>query len=156
PFHKIGNHLFKSGPRQSLIEVLGTGAISRNEGQVDIGLHGGGEFTLAALRSLLQPLQGQAIVAEINPVVFLKLGDDPLDDLQIEIFSAQKTVAAGCKYLENSVIHFQDGDIKRPTTEIIDCDFFVLAFSKSVGEGSRGGLVDDPTHIQTCDFAGIL
>ena len=61
---------------------------------------------------MLKELKRQAITAQINPVFSLKLGHNPIDDFLVEILSAQETIAASGQHFKNTIIQFQNGNIK--------------------------------------------
>jgi hypothetical protein len=71
------------------VQVLGTGGVRRDEGEVDVGFHGGGQVDLGLLRRFLQALQGHAVVLQVDALVFFELVDEPLDDALVEILAAQ-------------------------------------------------------------------
>ena len=55
-----------------------------------------------------------------------------------------------------TVADFEDGDVKRTTTEVEHGNGFVLLLVKPVGQSGGRGLIDDALHFETGDLAGIL
>ena len=53
---QVIDELLELRPRQLHLQVLRTALVRRDEGQVEIGLHDGGELHLRLLSGLLQPL----------------------------------------------------------------------------------------------------
>ena len=77
---QLVDQLLELGARQLHLEVLGTGLIRRDERQVDVGFHHGGQLHLRFLRRFAEPLQRHAILAEIDAVALLELAGDPVHD----------------------------------------------------------------------------
>jgi hypothetical protein len=53
--------------------------------------------------------------------------------------------------------HLEQGHVERAATEVEDEDELVLlALVEAVGQGGRGGLVDDAQDVEARDLAGLL
>ena len=65
-------------------------------------------------------------------------------------------IAVGGFDFDHSLAHRQDGNIERAAAEVVDGDGFVLLLVESVGQGGRGGLVDDAHHFEAGDLSRIL
>ena len=75
-----------------------------------------------------------------------------LDESVVEVLASEKSVTVGRFDFEDTLLDFKDGDIEGASSEIIDGDDLVFVFVEAVGEGGRGGLVDDSKNIKTSDL----
>ena len=57
---------------------------------------------------------------------------------------------------DDVVADFQDRDIERTTTEVIDGDRFVFFLVQAIGKCSGRRFVDDTTDVETGDFTSIF
>jgi len=144
------------GPGELHEEVFGTGGISRDEGQVDVRLHGRRELHLRLFCGFLDSLQGHAVLAEIDPLLLLELVADVIHQALVKVFAAQMGVAVGGFHLEDALAQLQDGDVEGPPAQVEDGDLLVLLLVETVGERGRRRLVDDAQDVQTGDLAGVL
>src|SRR5579884_3703806 len=140
---------------QGHVEVLGAAGISRNEGQVDFGLHRAGKLFLGLLGGLFQALQGHAVLAQVDAILAAELIGQPVDNALVEVITTQVRVTVGTLHLEDAFAEFEDGDIEGTTTEVIDGDALILFLVQTVGQRGGSWLVDDAQHIETGDFTGI-
>ena len=139
-----------------ICRCLGPVCVGGDERQVDVGLHHRGELHLRLLRRLLQALQRHAVLAEIDAVALLELGDDPVDDALIEVVAAEVRVAVGRLHLDDALADFEDRDVERAAAEVVDGDRLVLLLVEAVGERRRGRLVDDAHHFEAGNLPGVL
>jgi hypothetical protein len=58
--------------------------------------------------------------------------------------------------LHDPFAHFEDGDVEGAAAEVVDRDGLVLLLVEAVGEGGRGGLVDDAQDLEARDLARVL
>ncbi len=58
--------------------------------------------------------------------------------------------------LEDAVADLQDGDVEGAAAEVEDEDRLVVFLVQAIGQGGRGGLVDDALDVQPGDLAGVL
>ena len=124
-------------------DVLRTGSIGRDEGQVDLVLLGRGQCDLGLFGLFLNTLERIGLLAEINSLVFLEFGQDPVDDGVIPVVAAQVGIAVGGLHFEDTVADFQDGDIERAAAQVVHGDLFVFLFVETVSQRSCGGFVDN-------------
>ena len=136
--------------------MLGPGLIGGDERQVDVGLHHRGELHLRLLRRFLQALQRHPILAEIDAVALLELGDDPVDDPLIEVVAAEVRVAVGRLHLDDPFADFEDRDVEGAAAEVVHRDRLVLLLVEPVRERRRGRLVDDAHDLEAGDLPGVL
>ena len=137
-------------------DVLRTGSIGRDEGQVDLVLLGRGQCDLGLFGLFLNALERIGLLAEINSLVFLEFGQDPVDDGVIPVVAAQVGIAVGGLHFEDTVADFQDGDIERAAAQVVHGDLFVFLFVETVSQRSCGGFVDNPEDFQARNLTGIF
>ncbi len=144
------------GPGQLDVHVLGTAGIRRDEGQVDVRLHGRGQLHLGLFRRLLEALQGHLVAPNVDALVLLEFRGQKLDEPLVEVLAAQVGVAIGRFDLENALAQLQDRNVERSPAQVEDGDLLVLLLVQAVSQGGRRRLVDDPEHVQAGDLAGVL
>ena len=123
---------FQLGPRQLLDQVLRTAGIGGDEGQVDLGLHGGGEFDLRPLRRVAQTLQRHlvAFAAQVEAFILLELVNQPVHQALVDVVAAQVGVAIGGFDFNHAFADFQNRNIKRSAAEVVHGDGLVLALCR--------------------------
>ena len=154
--HQVRGQLVELGPGQGQIQVLGTGGVCSDIGQVDVGGGDAGQLDLGLLGSLLQALHGHLVAGEVHIVGALELADHPLHDALVEVVAAQAVVSGGGQDLDDAVVNVQDGHIEGAAAQVVDHDLLRLLLIHAVGQGRGSRLVDDPLHVQTGDLAGVL
>ena len=144
--------------RQFLDQVLWAAGIGRDERQIDLRLHRGGEFDLGAFGRIAEPLQRHfiALACQVQTFVLLEFLDQPIHDALVDVVAAQVRVAIGGLDFDHALANFQDGNIKSSAAEVVDGNRFVLLLVQAVGERRRRGFVDDALHFQAGDLAGIF
>src|SRR5687768_11372598 len=135
--------------------MLWTGRIRSYKRQTDIRVLEARQLALRTFGSFLKPLQGQAIVLEIDSMFRLKSGEEPVDYPLIEIFTAEKRIARRREYFKHSVVYFEDRDIERTAAEIVDGNFFTLVFAEPIRERRRCRLVNDSLDLETGNLSCI-
>ena len=154
---QIRGELGELRPGQLDVEVLRPRVGRGDEGQVDLRLLGGGELDLRLLRGLVEALQGVLVRGQVDALVALELGDQPLDDRLVPVVAAQVVVTRGGLHLEDAVADLQDGDVEGAAAEVEDEDGLVgRLLVEPVGERGRRRLVDDPLDVEAGDLAGVL
>ena len=93
-FDQVGSELFELGPRQRSDKVFRSAGICRNIRQIEFGLHRGRKFDLGLFGSLLQTLQGLAVCAQVDAVVFLKLIGEIIHNTLVEVITAKEGISA--------------------------------------------------------------
>ncbi len=136
--------------------MLGPALVGGNERQVDVGLHGAGQLDLGLFRRLLEPLQGQFVLAQINALFLLELIGQEIDDVDVEILAAEEGVAVGRFDLEHAVADLQDRNVESAAAEVIDGDGAAFFLFQAVGQRRGRRLVDDAQHLEAGDLAGVL
>ena len=130
--------------------------IGRDERQIDVGLHRGGQLDLGFLRRLFQALQSELVVAQIDALLLFKFIGQVVDDLLVEILAAEKGIAIGRFDLEDAVADLEDRDVEGAAAEVVNRDRAGALLLHAIGERCGGRLVDDAQHYETGDAAGIL
>ena len=155
-FHQGVAHLLELRPGDRHLQVLGACGIGRNERQVDVGALGGTELLLRLFAGLLQTLQGHGVFSQVDPLLFLELIRDVIDERLIEIVAAEMGVAVGGDHPEHTVSHLQHRHIERAATEIKHHDLFLRLLVEAIGQRRGSRLIDDAHHFQARNLTGIL
>jgi hypothetical protein len=123
---------FQLGAGQLDVQVFGAGSIGCDVGQVDVGLGAAGQLDLGLFGGFLQALQGQHILAQINALFFLELGNDEIDDALVKVFTTQEGVAVGGQHFELlfaiDIGDFDDGDVERTAAQVVHGNLAVALF----------------------------
>ena len=159
---QLFNQAFQLGAGEFDIQVLGTRRIGSHVGKVNVGLCATRELDLGFLSSFLQALQSQNVLAQVNALFLLELGNDEVDDALVKVFTTQEGVAVGREHFKLlfsvDISDFDDGNVKGAATQVVDRNlavaFFIFVQTKS--QCSCGGLVDDTFDIQACYTASVL
>src|SRR5436305_7354703 len=94
----------------------------RDEWQVDGGLLHGRELDLGLLGGLLEALEGHLVGAQVDAVVVLEAGDEPVDDALVPVVTTEVGVAAGGLDLEDSLADLEHRHVERAAAEVEDED----------------------------------
>ena len=148
--------LIELGAAQGQIQVLGSGGVGGDIGQVDVGGGDAGQLDLGLLSSLLQALHGNLVAGEVDALSLLEFGGHPVHNTLVKVVAAQTVVAGGGQHLDDAIIDIQDGHIEGAAAQVIDHDLLSVLLVHAIGQGRGGGLVDDTLHVQTGDPAGVL
>ena len=153
---EIVDQALELGARELHGEMLRTGRVGRDEGQVDLGLLRRGELDLGLLGRLLQALQRKLVATQVDARLFLELVREIIDDAHVEVLAAEEGVAVGRLHLEHAVADLEDRDVERAAAKVIDGDGSRLALVEAVSERGSRRLVDDAQDFEARDLAGIL
>jgi hypothetical protein len=138
------------------VDVLGSRSVGGDVRKVDVGLGGRGELDLGLLGSLTDTLNGHSVLGEVESRLFLELSDDVVDEGDVEIFSSEVSVTVGRLDFEDTLLHLEDRDIERSSSEIVDSDLSRVVAVETVSESGSGRLVDDTENVETSDRSGVL
>ena len=152
----VGDHVFEFGARQIDVEVFGPRRIGGEERQVDVGRSHRRKRFFRFFGFVTETLQNHLIVRNVDATVFLELFHEPVDDQFVDVIAAQVRVAIRRNDFDDVVADFQDRDIERTTTEVIDGDRFVFFLVQAIGKCSGRRFVDDTTDVETGDFTSIF
>ena len=133
-----------------------TRGVGSHERKVDLGLLGAGKLDLGFFRRLFQALEGHPVLLEVDPLVFLELVYQPIDDALVEVVAAQVGVAVRCFDVERPLADLEDRDVERPATKVVYGDHLLVRLVQPVGERGGRRLVDDAKNVQPRDLSGGL
>ena len=145
---QVVDQLFQPGAGQLDDHVLGAAGVRRDEGQIDFCFLRGGQLDLGAFCRFFQPLEGHAILAEIDALILPEFIDEPIHDAEIEVVAAQIGVAVGGFDLEDAFADLEHGDVEGAAAQIVDGDPLVFFLVETVGQRRGGRLVDDAQDVQ--------
>ncbi len=143
-------------PRQGRVEMLGAVGVGGDERQVDVRRLRRRELDLGLLGRLVQALQRHRVLAQVDALLALELGRQPVDDGLVEVVAAEVVVAGGRLDLEHALAELEHGHVERAAAEVEHEDRLVALLVEAVGERRRGRLVDDAQHLEAGDLAGVL
>ena len=135
---------------------FGPDGVGGDERQVDLGLLRRGELDLGLLGGLVEALEGHLVLRQVDALVALELGREPVDDRLVEVVAAEVVVARGRLDLEHAVADLQHRHVERAAAEVEDEDRLVGLLVEAVGQRRGRRLVDDALDVQARDPAGVL
>ena len=136
--------------------MLRSRLVGSDERQIDICGHRRGQLDLRLLRGFFQPLQRHLVLREIDALIFLELVNDPIDQTLVDVVAAEVGVAI-CRFdFNDTLADFENRDVERTATEIVDGDRLILLFVEAIRERCRGGLVHEALDLEAGDLARVL
>jgi len=154
--HKVLRQLLEFGSRDTDLQVLGTGGICGDVGQVDIGLHHRGELDLRLLGCLAEPLHRLPILRQIDPLLLFELVKHPTHDALVPVISPQVRIAVSGLHLDQPLADLEDRHVEGATAQIEDQNRLIFGLIQAVGERSGRRLIDDPHHLKPCNLPRVL
>ncbi len=154
--HQVVDELLELGPREREVQVLRPRLVGGDERQVDLRLQHRRQLHLGLLGGFLETLQRHGVLGQIDALVPLEFGDQPLHHARIEIIAAQVRIAVGRLDFEDALRQLEHRDVVGAAAQVVDGDLLFLLLVESVGERRCGRLVDDPDHVEPGDLAGVL
>ena len=154
--NQVCGHFVKLGSGQGGLHVLGAGSVCGDEGQRDLRRGHTGQVDLGFLCGFLNALHSHFVAGQVNALLFLKLGNQPVHDLLIKVIAAQVVVTGCCQYFLHAVAHLNDGYIECTAAQVVDHHFLVVFLVDTKGQRRSGGLVDDSLYFHTGDLTGVL
>ena len=136
--------------------MLGARLICGDKGQIDVRLHGAGEFTLGLFTGFFEALQGHFIAAQVDALIFFELGSHIINDVLVEVLTTEEGITVSRFDFEYAITQFEDGDIEGTATEVKNGNFLFALFVQTIGQRSGSRLVDDTQNFKTCDLSGVL
>ena len=73
-------------------------------------------------------MQRHGIATKIDTLLIFEIVCYMIDKLFVEIVSSEMRISIGAHHLKYTLGQFENRDVKRTTTEVIDHNFFVLVF----------------------------
>ena len=157
---EVVHELLELRARERVVEVLRARLVGGDERQVDVRRLRRRQLHLRLLGGFLEALERHRILREVDRLVALELGDEPVDDALVEVVAAEVRVAVGRLHLELAraldVVQLEHRDVVGAAAEVEDGDLLVLLLVEAVGERRRRRLVDDAQHVEAGDLAGVL
>src|SRR6185437_12268223 len=156
PLDQVSHHLFQFRAGELDLHVLRPARVGREKREVDLRLRHRRQLDLRLLGRLTQTLDHHLVLGDVDSLVLLELGDEPVHDHVVDVVAAEVRVAVGRDDLDDLLAHLEDRDVERAAAEVVDGDQVVLALVEPVGERGRRRLVDDALDLEAGDAAGIL
>jgi hypothetical protein len=95
-------------------------------------------------------------IGQVESFLLLEFIEDPVDNALVKVVTSEMRVTIGRADFYRVFGYFEDRDIERPTTEVIDGDLFIFLLVEAIGERSSRRFVDDTTDIEASDFSRFL
>ena len=107
---------------------------------------------LGVLRGDLQLLEREGVVAQVDACARARNSSASRSiSAVVEVVAAEEGVAAGREHLEDVLADLEHRDVEGAAAEVVDGDLLVQVAAEAVGERRRGGLVQDPQHLEAGD-----
>lgn len=151
---EVRGQLLELGARELLVQVQRALGGSRDVGQVDRGLRGGGQLDLRLLGGLAQTLERHLVLGEVHAVAVGELLHQVVDDALVPVVTTEVVVTVGGLDLDDAVADLEERHVEGAATEVEDENGLVVLV-QAVGQGGGGRLVDDAQDVQTRDLAGL-
>ena len=130
---------------------------SGDEGQIDVGLGGGGKLHLCLFGCFLQTLQSHLVSTKIDSIFSLEFIGYPVDYALIPVVAAQVVVASGRANLKYAVAQLKNRNVERTAAKVEDQNLFILVgFVETVSKSRCRRLIDDTHNLETSDLACVL
>ncbi len=152
---QVRGQLLELGARELLVQVQRALGGSRDVGQVDRGLRGGGQLDLRLLGGLAQTLERHLVLGQVDAVAVGELLHQVVDDALVPVVATEVVVTVGGLDLDDTVADLQERHVEGAATEVEDEDGLVVLV-ETVGQGGGGRLVDDTQDVQARDLTGLL
>jgi len=133
--------------------VLGSAGVSRDERQVDLGLHHRESSILAFSADSLSRCSAMRSLRR-SMLFLLEFVGNPIDDALVEVVAAEERIAIGAEYLEDPFSDVQNEMSKVPPLGRRR-DFW-STFCPVHRPGAGGRLIDDTQYFEAGDTAGIF
>ena len=142
--------------RELDVEVLGPEASAVMNGRLISVSWPSREGDLGLLGRRLQALDRHRVLGQVDALVLLELGEQPVDDHLVDVVATEVGVAVGRLDLDHAFADLEDRDVEGAAAEVVDRDLLVGLLVQAVGQGRRGGLVDQAPDLEAGDPAGVL
>ena len=130
--------------------------VGREERQVDVGLLHARQLDLGLLGRFLETLQDHLVLADVDALILLELGDQPMHDQIVDVVAAEVGVAVGRHDLDHLLADLEHRDVEGAAAEVVHRDEMVIALVETVGERRRRRLVDDALDVEAGDAPRVL
>ena len=154
---QVLRHPLELGARQLGVQVQRAVGAGGDVGQVDRGGGRRRQLDLGLLGGLAQTLHRHLVGGQVDAVLAAEGLDQVVDDPLVPVVAAEVVVTGGRLDLDDALGELQDRHVERAAAEVEDQDGLLLrALVQAIGQGGRGGLVDDAQHVEPGDLAGLL
>ena len=86
----------------------------------------------------------------------LEFVGDVLDQNFVKVVTTQMGITVRAQHFNQFVVDFQDGNVKRTTTEVEHGDLFVFLVLQTVSQSGCGRLIDDSLNLQSGNLTGVF
>ncbi len=148
PVDQVGHEGLEPLPGQRAVDVLGPRGVGRDERQGDRRLRRRRELALGLLGGLLQPLQGHAVLPQVDAGGLPEVVEQPVHDLLVEVLAAEVRVAGRGLDLVDPIAELEDRDVEGAAAEVVDRDDLAALAVEAVGQRGGRRLVDDPEDLE--------
>ncbi len=112
PLQDVFHQLFELRARQFQLQVLGPRSIRCQERQVDVGLLHLRQLDLGFFSGFLHALDRHAVFADVNALILLEFGGQPLDNAIVDIIAAQVRVTRRRLHFNHALANFENRDVE--------------------------------------------
>ena len=100
--------------------------------------------------------RARGILFQINAVLFHECVRQPIDDLCVDVATAEVAVAVGGLDFDSIRADFEHADVECSAAEVEDRDLLVFLLVEAVGQSRRRRLVDDAFDVEAGDLSGVF
>ena len=143
---QIGAEALEAAALERGFNVQRTGLTRGDERQGNRRALHTAELDLGFLRRFGEPLQRLTVAAQVDAVILLELIRQPVHDAAIPVVATELRITAGGLHIEHTLGNAQHRHIEGATAEIEHQHPLHRAAIEAVGQGSRGGFVQNPLH----------
>ena len=145
---QLHGQLLQLRPRHLAVEVVAFVADHGDERNVHLRGQALRERDLGALGSVGDPLEGDAIAFESDPVLLVEPGQEVLHERPVEVDAAEERVSAGGNHLVDVSVQLEDAGVEGTAAEVVDHHPLLERPALREGDRRRGRLVDDALHVE--------
>ncbi len=152
------NQTFKLCTSKFYFQVFGTGCICRDKRKRNGCFESGRKFDFCLFGSFLQTLYRLFVVGQVDTACLFEFCNKVVDNDLVDIVTTKVSITVGCKHFEHAVANFQNGNVERTTTKVVNQNLlvFVFALIKTVSKCCSSRFVDNTKHFQAGNFACVL
>ena len=111
---------------------------------------------LGRFRSNFELFEGIGIIAGVDAFFGYEFVGQQVENAIVEIVTSEEGVTTGRQYLEHILTDLEHRDVERTAAEIVYRDLLFKTLAKTVGQCSRGRLVEDAQYLEAGDLSGVL